>query len=74
MKKIFLSLSLASALFAASINFNESTATANRVNPAAGNAVLSYHDSIKDAKNQWLIFPPQKLLQEQIVQALWMIF
>ncbi len=50
MKKIFLSLSLASALFAASINFNESTATANRVNPAAGNAVLSYHDSIKDAK------------------------
>ncbi|HEG3156624.1 TPA: serine protease HtrA, partial [Campylobacter jejuni] len=50
MKKIFLSLSLASALFAASINFNESTTTANRVNPAAGNAVLSYHDSIKDAK------------------------
>lgn len=48
--KRFLSLSLASALFAASINFNESTATANRVNPAAGNAVLSYHDSIKDAK------------------------
>lgn len=50
MKKIFLSLSLAGALFAASINFNESTTTVNRVNPAAGNAVLSYHDSIKDAK------------------------
>lgn len=50
MKKIFLSLSLASALFATSINFNESTATINRVNPTTGNGVLSYHDSIKDAK------------------------
>ncbi|MBZ7963904.1 serine protease HtrA [Campylobacter sp. 2457A] len=50
MKKIFLSIGLASALFAASINFNESTSSANRVNPADGGVILSYHDSIKDAK------------------------
>ncbi|MBM0636650.1 DegQ family serine endoprotease [Campylobacter sp. VicNov18] len=50
MKKILLSLSLAGVLFAANINFNESTTVANRVNPAAGNVVLSYHDAIKDAK------------------------
>ncbi|MGH2304919.1 serine protease HtrA [Campylobacter taeniopygiae] len=50
MKKIFLSIGLASALFATSINFNESTSLANRVNPADGGVILSYHDSIKDAK------------------------
>lgn len=50
MKKIFLSISLASVLFAANINFNESTSSANRVNPADGGVILSYHDSIKDAK------------------------
>ncbi|MBZ7935432.1 MULTISPECIES: serine protease HtrA [Campylobacter] len=50
MKKIFLSIGLASALFATSINFNESTSSANRVNPADGGVILSYHDSIKDAK------------------------
>ncbi|MBZ7941664.1 DegQ family serine endoprotease [Campylobacter molothri] len=50
MKKIFLSIGLASVLFAANINFNESTSSANRVNPADGGVILSYHDSIKDAK------------------------
>ncbi|MDX2330730.1 serine protease HtrA [Campylobacter hepaticus] len=50
MKKIILLLGLASALFAANIHFNESTTSVNRVNPAAGNIVLSYHDAIKDAK------------------------
>ncbi|HEC2755297.1 TPA: DegQ family serine endoprotease [Campylobacter coli] len=50
MKKLILSLSLASALFAANINFNETSITSNRVNPAAGDVVLSYHNSIRDAK------------------------
>ncbi|TKX31780.1 serine protease HtrA [Campylobacter estrildidarum] len=50
MKKIVLSIGLASALFAASVNFNESNTSANRVNPADGGVILSYHDSIKDVK------------------------
>lgn len=50
MKKLIVSLSLASALFAANINFNETSITSNRVNPAAGDVVLSYHNSIRDAK------------------------
>ena len=50
MKKIILSLSLVSALFASSVKFNETTIITNRINPAEGNAVLSYHDSVKDAK------------------------
>lgn len=50
MKKIFLSLSLASALFAANVNFSEANETSTRLSPAETNAVLSYHDSIKDAR------------------------
>lgn len=51
MKKILLSLSLASCLFAASISFNEADSSANRVSPSVGNnTILSYHDAIKDAK------------------------
>lgn len=51
MKKIFLSLSLASCLFAASISFNEVDSNANRISPnVENNTILSYHDAIKDAK------------------------
>ena len=52
MKKIILSISLASCIFAANITFNEVNSTINRINPAqnSNNAILSYYDSIKDAK------------------------
>lgn len=51
MKKILLSISLASCLFAVSISFNETDSSANRVSPSIGNnTILSYHDAIKDAK------------------------
>ncbi|ARJ56070.1 DegQ family serine endoprotease [Campylobacter cuniculorum] len=51
MKKHLMLLSLASVLFAANISFNEADSKIERVNPAAGNnIILSYHDSIKEAK------------------------
>jgi len=50
MKKVFLSLSLASILFAASVEFKEADSDVKRVNPAQGNVILSYQDVIKDIK------------------------
>ncbi|MCH5336951.1 MAG: DegQ family serine endoprotease [Campylobacter sp.] len=50
MKKHLMLLSFASVLFAANINFNEADSKISRVNPAEGNVILSYHDSIKEIK------------------------
>lgn len=50
MKKHLILLSFASVLFAANINFNEADSKISRVNPAEGNVILSYHDSIKEIK------------------------
>ena len=48
MRKIILSLSLATALFG--VSFNEAKDNATRTNPANENTILSYHNSIKDVK------------------------
>lgn len=51
MKKIILSLSLASCIFATNITFNEANSNIERTNPnKETNTILSYYDSIKDAK------------------------
>ena len=51
MKKLVFCLSLAGAMFAASINFNEIAPGATRLNPAQGNnVILSYNAIIQDAK------------------------
>ncbi len=51
MKKPLIFLSLASVLFAANVSFNEADSKIERINPAIGNnIVLSYQDSIKEAK------------------------
>lgn len=49
MKKIILSLSLASILCAANVEFNEVDSKIERINPANG-VLLSYYDSIKEVK------------------------
>lgn len=50
MKKYLVFLGLSAVLFAASVNFNEAASAVKRVNPAAGNVVLSYHDAIAEVK------------------------
>lgn len=52
-RKIILSSILASFTIAASISFKEAQDNARRVNPQGSDnsVILSYHDSIKDAKN-----------------------
>ncbi|EFO6606187.1 DegQ family serine endoprotease [Campylobacter upsaliensis] len=49
MKKIILSLSLASILCAANVEFDEVDSKIERINPANG-VLLSYYDSIKEVK------------------------
>ncbi|MCX2682478.1 DegQ family serine endoprotease [Campylobacter sp. MIT 21-1685] len=51
MKKLVLCLSFTSAIFAASINFNEADSNVTRINPAQNkNTLLSYNSLIEDAK------------------------
>lgn len=50
MRKCLVLIGLSTVLFAASISFKEVDSGAKRVNPAAGNVVLSYHDVIAEVK------------------------